>query len=220
MKRASLAPTPFRILRWEGRKHSNIESGLTPSVLDRLRGRVGAASDRMGRGAARAMPSPTAWTATGLVFSLLAAFLFSLGTARYDLLAGVAVLVSGFFDIVDGAVARATGRVSRRGAFLDSTMDRVGETSIYLGILVGGAAPAVLVFLALAASLLVSYARAKADALAVNLAGVGIGERSERLIVIALAALLDLVPYGVLVVAGLAIVTFGERVIRVTRALK
>jgi archaetidylinositol phosphate synthase len=166
------------------------------------------------------MPSPTSWTATGLVFSLLAAALFSFGTARYDLLGGLMVLVSGFFDIVDGAVARATNRVSRRGAFLDSTMDRVGESSIYLGVLLGNSTSPALVFLALVASMLVSYTRAKADSLSVNLAGVGIGERSERLIVIAVAGLLDLVPYGVLLVAGLALVTFAERVIRVTRALK
>ncbi len=189
-------------------------------MLDKLRGRVAAASLRMGRSAARVMPSPTAWTATGFFFSLVAAALFATGHPVYGALAGVAVLVSGFFDILDGAVARATGAVSRRGAFLDSTMDRVGETAIYLGILLGNTTSPFLVFLALAASLLVSYTRAKADALSVNLAGVGIGERSERLIVIGVAALLGLLPWGVIVVAALAIVTFVERVARVTAALK
>lgn len=189
-------------------------------MLDKLRGRIGDASLRLGRAMARAMPSPTAWTATGLVFSLLAAFLFSRGHPVDSFAAGLMVLVSGFFDVVDGAVARATGSVSRRGAFLDSTMDRVGETSIYLGILLGNSTTPAIVLLALAASLLVSYTRAKADALSVDLAGVGIGERSERLIVLAVAGLLDLVPLGVVVVAALAIVTFGERVIRVTRSLK
>ncbi len=189
-------------------------------VLDKLRGRLSSGSLRVGRGAARVMPSPTAWTATGLFFSLLAAVLFSTGHPIYDVLGGLMVLVSGLLDIVDGAVARATGRVSRRGAFLDSTMDRVGETSIYLGILLGNSTAPFLVFLALAASLLVSYTRAKADALSVNLAGVGIGERSERLIVIAVAGLLDLLPWGVIVVAALALITFAERVARVTASLK
>lgn len=189
-------------------------------VLDKLRGRVGAASLRMGRGLARVMPSPTSWTATGLFFSLLAAALFATGQREYGVLAGAAVLASGFFDVVDGAVARATNRVSKVGAFLDSTMDRVGETSIYLGILLGGTTAPYIVFLALAMSLLVSYTRAKADALSVNLAGIGIGERSERLLVIAVAGLLGLVPYGVVLVAALAIVTFVERVARVTWALR
>ena len=188
-------------------------------MLDKLRGRINAASLRLGFSLGRLMPSPTSWTATGLVFSLLAASLFSYGHAQDNLLAGLMVLASGFFDVVDGAVARATNRVSRRGAFLDSTMDRVGETSIYLGILVGNSTTPVIVLLALASSLLVSYTRAKADALSVNLAGVGIGERSERLIVIAVAGLLNLVPFGVVVVAALAIITFVERVARVASAL-
>jgi archaetidylinositol phosphate synthase len=174
----------------------------------------------MGRGAARIMPSPTSWTATGLIFSLLAAYFFSVGHPVDNIIAGLMVLVSGFFDIVDGAVARATNRVSTRGAFLDSTMDRVGETSIYLGILLGNSTSPFIVFLALAASLLVSYTRAKADALSVNLAGVGIGERSERLIVIAVAGLLNVVALGVVVVAALAIITFVERVARVASSLK
>jgi len=190
------------------------------SVLDKLRGRISGASLRVGRGAAKVMPSPTAWTATGLAFSLLAAALFATGHPLYGVLGGLAVLVSGLLDIVDGAVARATNRISKRGAFLDSTMDRVGETSIYFGILLGNTTAPSLVFLALAASLLVSYARAKADALSVSLAGVGIGERSERLIVIAAAGLLGLLPWGVVVVAALALVTFVERVGRVTASLK
>jgi archaetidylinositol phosphate synthase len=189
-------------------------------VLDKLRGRVNASTLRMGRGAARIMPSPTSWTATGLFFSLLAAYFFSVGHPFDNVIAGLLVLVSGFFDILDGAVARATNSISKRGAFLDSTMDRVGETSIYLGILLGNSTAPIIVLLALAASLLVSYTRAKADALSVNLAGVGIGERSERLIVIAAAGLLGLLPWGVIVVAALALITFAERVGRVTASLK
>ncbi|MGA2199033.1 MAG: CDP-alcohol phosphatidyltransferase family protein [Nitrososphaerales archaeon] len=189
-------------------------------MLDKLRGRVNASSLRMGRGAARIMPSPTSWTATGLFFSLLAAYFFSVGHPFDNVIAGLLVLVSGFFDILDGAVARATNSISKRGAFLDSTMDRVGETSIYLGILLGNSTAPIIVLLALALSLLVSYTRAKADALSVNLAAVGIGERSERLIVIAAGGLLGLLPWGVIVVAALALITFAERVGRVTASLK
>jgi archaetidylinositol phosphate synthase len=189
-------------------------------VLDRLRGRIGAATLRLGRAAARIMPSPTAWTLTGLFFSLVAAALFALGHPWSEILAGLMVLISGFFDIVDGAVARATGRISKRGSFLDSMLDRVGETSLYLGILVGGLASPVLVFTALALSLLVSYARAKADALGVSLAGVGIGERSERLVVLILASLFGVIPLGVLVVAVLAGITFVERVVRASAAIR
>ncbi len=166
------------------------------------------------------MPSPTAWTVSGLVFSLLAAAFFSRGGESYGMIAGLMVLVSGFLDIVDGSVARATDNVSKRGAFLDSNLDRIGEVAIYLGILVGNYASPALVLLAVTLSLLVSYARAKADSLQVSLAGVGIGERSERLLVIVIASLLGLVSWGVIVVVALAAITFVERVARVTSSLK
>jgi len=189
-------------------------------VLDKLRGRISGVSLQIGRGASRVMPSPTAWTVVGVLFSVLAAACFATGGYRGELEGGLFVLVSGFFDIVDGAVARATGRMSKRGAFLDSTLDRVGETSIYLGILVGGYASPIIVFLALACSLLVSYSRAKADSLSINLAGVGIGERSERLAVLIVASVFGFLAFGVLVVVALAGITFVVRVARVTLALK
>jgi archaetidylinositol phosphate synthase len=188
-------------------------------VLDKLRGRIAGATLSLGRGASHIMPSPTSWTVVGAMFSVLAAAYFATGGYHGELGGGVFVLVSGFFDIVDGAVARATGKISKRGSFLDSTLDRVGETAIYLGILIGGYTSPVIVFLALSCSLLVSYSRAKADALSVNLAGVGIGERSERLIVIVLASFLGVIAFGVLVVAALAAITFVARVVRVTSSL-
>lgn len=187
-------------------------------VLDRLRGRLAKYTLSTGLFASKIMPSPTSWTVVGVLFSILAAAWFGTGGYRGEFFGGLFVLVSGLFDIVDGAVARATNKVSRRGSFLDSTLDRVGETAIYLGILIGYGAP-IIVFLALSSSLLVSYSRAKADALSVNLAGVGIGERSERLVAIILSALLGIIVVGVLVVAALAIVTFVARVLRVSASL-
>ncbi|HME18575.1 MAG TPA: CDP-alcohol phosphatidyltransferase family protein, partial [Nitrososphaerales archaeon] len=126
---------------------------------------------------------------------------------------------SGFFDIVDGAVARVTGKVSKKGAFLDSTLDRLAEVAIYLGLLLGGFSTGPIVLLALSFSLLVSYTRAKADALGTSLSGVGIGERSERLLVLALASLLGLAYWGVVAVAVIAAFTFAERTIRAARSL-
>ncbi|MDG6926098.1 MAG: CDP-alcohol phosphatidyltransferase family protein [Nitrososphaerota archaeon] len=189
-------------------------------MLDKLRDRISGFTLGLGRGAAQVMPSPTAWTVVGVMFSVLAAAFFATGGYRGELGGGISVLVSGFLDVVDGAVARATGRISRRGAFLDSTLDRLGETSIYLGVLLGNYTSPVIVFVALSCSLLVSYSRAKADSLSVNLAGVGIGERSERLVVLVVASLVGLLAYGVLLVAALAAVTFATRVARVTATLK
>ncbi len=170
----------------------------------------------MGVGAAKIVPVPTAWTLAGLLFAVLAFLYYGGGQ---PVTAGVLLLLSGFFDVVDGAVARATGRTSARGAFLDSTLDRVSEVLVYLGIIIGDYTASWVVLVALSLSLLVSYTRAKGDALGVSLAGIGVGERSERLVVLIVASLLSMVVLGVLIVAVLAFLTFVERTMRVSRAL-
>ena len=188
-------------------------------MLDRVRGKLGSCFAALGGAFARAMPLPTFWTLVGLVFALLAGAAYWSSGPVGEFAAGLLILVSGFFDIVDGAVARVTGRVSKRGAFLDSTLDRFAEVAIYLGLLEGGFSTGPLVLLALSFSLLVSYTRAKADALGTSLSGVGIGERSERLLVLALASILGYVYWGVVVVAVIATFTFAERSYRATRSL-
>ncbi len=188
-------------------------------MLDRVRVRLGSYLASLGGAFARAMPVPTFWTFVGLVFALLAGAAYWSSGSVGELAAGLLILVSGFFDIVDGAVARVTGKVSKRGAFLDSTLDRLAEVAIYFGLLAGGFSTGLLVLLALSFSLLVSYTRAKADALGTSLSGVGIGERSERLLVLALASILGYAFWGVAVVAVIAAFTFVERSVRAARSL-
>lgn len=188
-------------------------------MLNRLRQRLAGYFAVLGSAASRVLPEPTAWTFVGLLFSFIAAACFWSAGYRGELLGGVFILVSGFFDVVDGAVARATGRVSKRGAFLDSTLDRVAEFALYLGILAGGLADPELVLAALSFSLLVSYTRARAEALGTALSGVGIGERSERLLILAASALLGLVYWGVALVALVAAVTFVQRVAKAVASL-
>ena len=185
-------------------------------MLERLRGSLKGVMASMGSAAAKIVPNPTAWTLVGMAFALLAAVFYA---GSHTFVGGTMVLLSGFFDVLDGAVARSTNKSAPQGAFLDSTLDRVSEVSIYLGILVGGLASPFLVLLALSFSLLVSYTRAKGDSLGVNLAGIGVGERSERLAVLVVASLLSFVWLGVIVVFILALATFVERTIRVSRAL-
>jgi archaetidylinositol phosphate synthase len=185
-------------------------------LLDRLRGSLGDALASMGRAASKVVPSPTAWTVVGLLFAFLASAFYG---GRHPFIGGLSLAASGFFDVLDGAVARATGRTSQRGAFLDSTLDRVAEVLVYLGIIVGGYTNPSLVLVALSSSLLVSYTRAKGDALGVSLAGIGVGERPERLLVLIVASLLGVVWLGVIIVALLALITFVQRTITVSRAL-
>ena len=189
-------------------------------MLDRLRARLESNLQSVGKWFAHLESSPTAWTVVGLLVSVLAAGAYSTSGFRGGLVGGVLVLVAGGFDIVDGAVARVTGRASKRGAFLDSTLDRVAEVAVFAGILLGGYSTPVLVLLALSFSLLVSYTRAKGDALGVALSGVGIGERSERLLILAILSMVGLTYWGVLLVLIVALYTFLERTIRAVVSLR
>ena len=129
------------------------------------------------------------------------------------ILGGVLLLVSGFFDMVDGQVARVTGKTSKKGGYLDSMFDKIAEVAIFLGILVGGYAEPYLVFLAITLSLLVSYARAKSDAINVKLQGVGIGERAERLLAIAIVGIFGFMEIAVIIVVVIAGITLIQRMI-------
>jgi archaetidylinositol phosphate synthase len=188
-------------------------------VLDRLRARLDRFLTALGMRFSKAGLSPTAWTMVGLAVSILAAYSYSASNYRGEVVGGFLVLISGFFDIVDGAVARVTGKTSMRGAFVDSTLDRVAEVVIFTGILIGHYGSALSIILALSTSLLVSYTRAKGDALGISLSGIGIGERSERLIVIAVSSIIGLLGWGVILVFLVATFTFIERVYRALKAL-
>jgi archaetidylinositol phosphate synthase len=181
-----------------------------------LRGSLRGVLASLGSKASKIVPSPTAWTLIGMVFAFLAFVYYGGG---HPVTAGLLVVLAGFFDVLDGAVARATGKTSTRGAFLDSTLDRVSEVLIFLGILLGGYVSPFFVLLALSFSLLVSYTRAKGDALGVNLAGVGVGERSERLVVLIVTSLLSIVALGVLIIAVLALITFVQRTVAINGSL-
>lgn len=189
-------------------------------MLDRLRARLESNLLSVGRRFAQLESSPTAWTLVGLLVSVLAAAAYATSGFRGEAVGGVLVLVAGGFDIVDGAVARVTGRTSKRGAFLDSTLDRAAEVGVFAGILLGGYSPPILVLLALSFSLLVSYTRAKGDALGVALSGVGIGERSERLLILAILSIVGLAYWAVILVLIVALYTFLERTIRAVASLK
>ena len=169
--------------------------------------------------------TPSALTWIGFVLTVVAAALVVIGQL---LAAGIVMLVGGLFDMLDGALARYKKQTSRFGAFLDSTLDRLSEVVVLLGILVLEAEEqsligVLLVGLALIGSLLVSYIRARAEALGLD-CQVGLFTRPERVIVLALGLLLGHIDY-VLIIA-LAIIVFfsfftaGQRLFYVWRAIK
>ena len=142
---------------------------------------------------------------------------------------GAALLLSAVFDMFDGAVARATGQESTFGAFLDSTADRVSESVVLLGLLVhylneSSTSGAVLVFVALAGSTMVSYVRARAGGLRID-CEVGVMTRTERVVVLGAGVIAgQWWPPAVLIVlaaiGALTIVTTVQRVLHVRRELE
>lgn len=179
-------------------------------VLNKIRDQVKPYIDSIGRVFARTGLSPTVWTFVGFLFAVLSGVLY-VSHSSQPYLAGLALICSGIFDVIDGAVARITNKATKTGAFHDSTLDRLAEVAIFSGIIYAGYTNSLVVLLTLAFSLLVSYARAKGDSLLVTLTGVGIGERAERLLVLIVFSLLGFVWVGVYVVLVLAFITFVQR---------
>ena len=123
---------------------------------------------------------PNILTIIGLIVSLFAAYAF----AMENLLAGgLLILLSGFFDVIDGAVARNNNTKSKFGGFLDSTSDRFADAFIIIGVIYGGYVNWFWGILAMLASLTVSYVRARAEVEGIE-CDVGIAERAERLFII------------------------------------
>ena len=181
-------------------------------VLNRMRERIGPILEGIGRAFAATGISANVWTAVGLAVALAAAVVYGSLIEYSYLIGGILLLASGFFDMVDGQVARITGKASRRGSFLDSMFDKIAEVAVFAGLGSGGLVAPELALLAIGASLLVSYARAKADALNVSIQGIGIGERAERLLVIALVGMIPgMMPLAVVAVIVIAGITVGQR---------
>jgi len=167
--------------------------------------------------------SPNALTFIGLLINIVAAVFF--GYARADnyvrmfLYAGLVIIGAGVFDMVDGRVARQTNQVSIFGAFFDSVMDRYSDVAIFFGLLVYYARGdrffyVVLTAFCMTASLMVSYTRARAEAL-IGSCKVGFMERPERIVLLIIGALFN--RWGVMapalwVLAILATITVINRI--------
>jgi CDP-diacylglycerol--glycerol-3-phosphate 3-phosphatidyltransferase len=166
---------------------STTERSFIPAAV-RMRIRGFAVPVAVGLG--RAGLTPNALTVLGFLGVCVSA---ALAGAQAWLAAGIVSLAFAAFDLLDGSLARATGRVSKFGGFLDSTLDRAGEGVLYAGIAAGCVAAgqgvlAVAAALALNAAFLVSYARARAEGLGFS-GDVGIAPRAERVVIMGVGLL-------------------------------
>ena len=162
--------------------------------------------------------TPNHITILGVLVSICSAFFFATWSINPNRLtiAGLLLLLSGFLDAIDGVLARKTGQISKFGGFFDSVSDRYSDAVEFSGVIIGGLCNPIIGLAALIGSMMVSYARARAEAEGINMAGVGLAERAERMIFLALCSFvapywLDALNWGVLVLAILAHATVLQR---------
>jgi archaetidylinositol phosphate synthase len=173
--------------------------------------------------------SPTVWTVVGFFAAICSAIFYSISNIfgidsqfNFIVVAACMLLISGFFDIVDGCVARYKQKVSKRGAFIDSTLDKLAEFAILTGVTIGSLSDPIISILAISISFMVSYVRARAESLQIDLKGIGIGERAERMIILAIASFIPVsysIQIGIILIIIISVITLTQRVLYVTKRL-
>ncbi len=164
--------------------------------------------------------TPNTLTLTNLALNIVAAYVIATG---HFVLGGVLILVSGLFDLFDGALARFTKQTTKFGAVLDSTVDRVSEAATLCGLLIwyvpqeGATLEITLVLAVLVGSFLVSYIRARAEGLGWQ-CQIGLFTRAERVIVLAVGLLVSGVSVhsvfvALCVLAIFVSITVGQRLV-------
>lgn len=159
----------------------------------------------------------------GFAVSVVAGAFFALGN---PFIGGLLILFSGIFDVLDGGVARAKGRITPFGGVLDSVCDRYSDGLIFLGIIAGAVNGKLSLSsivqvegwlwagYALIGSFLVSYTRARAESAGCQKLSVGIAERTERMIILALGGLLGFLDWSLVIIAVLSHITVIQRVLK------
>lgn len=191
-------------------------------MLNRLREKLVPVTTLIGNSFGSLGLSPTYWSMIAFAFAILSSIFFGLSNFLSEqgivfpsqIIASIMLLISGFFDIVDGSVARVSKRSTVRGAFLDSNFDKISEALIFIGIAIGGLSSPILAMIALSTSILVSYLRARAESLGIELKGVGIGERAERLLILSICGFIPIsgsIQWGIIIIIILSSFSFIQR---------
>ena len=171
--------------------------------------------------------SPNKLTLIGFIIAIISSIIFGLNLSlepilNSSIIGSIILLIAGFFDVIDGSVAKIFKKASNKGAFLDSVLDKISETTIFLGIAIGSLANPILCLIAVSSSLLVSYTRSRAETLGLNLSGIGFGERAERLLILSIMGLIPLphsLEYGVIIIIVISIITVIQRIYKSLKKL-
>jgi CDP-diacylglycerol--glycerol-3-phosphate 3-phosphatidyltransferase len=167
--------------------------------------------------------TPNQITFLGLIVNCAVAYLIADGNLSY-LYIGILIWVAGFFDALDGSVARITGKTTKFGNFWDSVLDRYSDSIIYFGLMVyylnlEKISYVLLIVISIIGSLIVSYSRAKAESLDQE-CKVGLMTRPVRIIVLGACFWINQVFLGLLVIAILSHLTVVQRIIYVYNKLR
>jgi len=196
-------------------------------MLTKLKKRVQQLLSAEARVAHKVGLTPNIISAVGIVLSVLAsvAYAMGLGQPLMLLVAVILLLASGFCDTLDGVLARNFQQATIFGGFLDSLLDRYADAIVYSGIVVGGLCDVSWGLAALVGSMLVSYARARAEAAGIKMESVGLAERAERMLILAFASIasffwLPSLNWGIVVLAVLSNFTVLQRALHAYRWLK
>ena len=171
--------------------------------------------------------TPNMVSAAGLTLAFFSAAAYSIAQKQplWIFLATVLLLASGFCDTLDGVIARTFQQQSMFGGFLDSLLDRYADAAVYAGVIIGGLCDPLWGLAALAGSMLVSYSRARAEAVEIKMESVGVAERAERMLILAIASFaaifwLPALNIGIILLALLSNLTVLQRGLHVYNSLK
>jgi archaetidylinositol phosphate synthase len=161
--------------------------------------------------------SPNHITIIGFIFSIISAYMFYLNNI---IIACVFLILTGLFDIIDGTVARISGKVTKWGGVLDSSLDRYSDMIILSGIILGGLCEISWGLFSIIGSLMVSYTRLRGEIEGVKLSSIGLMERAERLLLLMIFTLLNFIWLGIILLAILTNITAIHRLIHIRKSLK
>ena len=198
-------------------------------MLTRLKQKVQAMLTAEAKAARRIRLTPNRITTIGIILAFLSAVAYAKWQSNtlYLLLATFLLLLSGFCDALDGVVARLFQETTAFGGFLDSLLDRYADAAVYMGIIIGGLCDVLWGLIAIAGSSLVSYSRARADAAGVKMESIGLAERAERMIILAIASMIayfwqprQVMNASIILLAILSNLTVLQRSLHVYKRLK
>lgn len=198
-------------------------------MLTKLKHKVQQALASEAKMAYRIGLTPNRISVMGIILALFSAMAYAEWQINelYPFLAVALLLLSGFCDALDGVVARLHQQTTVLGGFMDSLLDRYADAVVYIGIIMGGLCDIIWGLATLVGSMLVSYSRARAEAVGVNMESIGIAERAERIIILTAASLAAIfwsahivINAGMILLAALTNLTVLQRSLHVYRKLQ